>query len=706
VTAEVVSSEGEVLGANTQGDDPPEGSERAPWPLGSWRDALAAAPVGVLLVLLILWTAHDGGYDEDTWYWGALTLLALLAMVLGGLFGPLRRLGTATKVALGAFSVYVAWSYASIEWAAYRGDALTGSNKALLYLTIFALCALTRWTPRRALWMLTAYTVGVGAVGVLILTRMALHQHSASLFTEGRLVSPTGYLNANASLFMATALLGASLAMRRSLPLVLRGLLLAIACEGLQLALLAESRGWLFTLPFVLVAALLVTRERLRTSVVAAIPVIGALIPLHMLLHVYEVTAVAHPSDAAFADAARHAGQISLLCCLGVLILGTLALAATDRVQAREVKRSLVRAAGLGATIVAIAVAVVGAVAATHGHPIRFFNEQWHGFTHPSSSSNAAVSHFASTGSERYDAWRVALHAFTSHPIGGLGQDNFSDYYTVHGRTGIELAWVHSWELRLLAHTGIVGFISLIAFLAAALVAALRRRAPRDSLRGAVAATALLPLIVWLIHGSVDWFWEMPALSGPALGFVAIAGALTEGAVRDPGQAPAGEPAQPERRRGGRTAVAALVGTAAFAAVVVALGFAYLSVREVSVASDLRASNTAQALAHLKTAADLDPYDSEPGRLGGTIALQAGMFGEAQQRFRQATARQPGGWFSWFGGGLAASSLGQRAAARHDFEVARSLNASQPVIKDAIAKVDSSSPLTPQQAFDELVVAQ
>ena len=100
----------------------------------SWRDGLGAAPVVAVLALLILWAAHDGGYDEGTWYWGALILLALAAMVTGGLFGTLRRLGTATKVALGAFSLYVAWSYASIAWASYRGDALTGSNKALLYL--------------------------------------------------------------------------------------------------------------------------------------------------------------------------------------------------------------------------------------------------------------------------------------------------------------------------------------------------------------------------------------------------------------------------------------------------------------------------------------------------------------------------------------------------------------------------------------------
>ena len=107
VTAEVIAPD-----RPSGTGDPRRGS------VGSWRDGLGAAPVVVVLLLLILWAAHDGGYDEDTWYWGALILLALAAMVVGGLFGPLRRLGTATKVALGAFALYVAWSYASIAWAA------------------------------------------------------------------------------------------------------------------------------------------------------------------------------------------------------------------------------------------------------------------------------------------------------------------------------------------------------------------------------------------------------------------------------------------------------------------------------------------------------------------------------------------------------------------------------------------------------------
>ncbi len=697
MSADVIPSEGEGLNHETA-ERPPRNGGPPRDSIRSWRDGLAVAPVAVVLLLLILWAAHDGGYDEDTWYWGALILLALVAMVVGGLFGPLRRLGTATKVALGAFTLYVAWSYASIAWAAYRGDALSGSNKALLYLLIFTLCAVSRWTPRRALWMTTVYTVAVGAVGALILLKMALGQHPASLFTEGRLISPTGYLNANAALFMGAALLGVTLAVRRELPLVLRGVLLAIACEGVQLALLAESRGWLFTLPAVLLVALVVVRDRLRIAVAAIIPVIGALVPLHRLLHVYEVTAVARPTASAFDHAAKTAGATSLVCCLVVLIAGTLVLVAEDRFKPREVNRSVVLAGGLVAAVLALAVASAGAVAATHGHPIRFFNEQWHGFTHPSTTNAAQASHFASTGSEREDAWRVALDAFSAHPIGGLGQDNFSDYYTAHGRTGIELAWVHSWELRLLAHTGIVGFLAFIAFLVAAAIAALRRRAPKGSLRGAMAGIALLPLIVWLLHGSVDWFWEMPALSAPALAFLAMAGALTEegSAVASPAVARAGR---------ARTAVVAACGVVAFLAAVVVLSFSYLSVREVSIGSDLRGSNPTQALAHLQTAADLNPYDSEPGRLAGTIALQSGSYEEALARFGQATARQPDGWFSWFGAGLAASELGEPAVARHNFEVAKSLNSSQQVIKDALSRVDSPTPMTPAQGLDELVLA-
>ena len=78
-------------------------------------------------------------------------------------------------------------------------------------------------------------------------------------------------------------------------------------------------------------------------------------------------------------------------------------------------------------------------------------------------------------------------------------------------------------------------------------------------------------------------------------------------------------------------------------AALVALGLPYLSVREVSIASDLTASNPAGALQALDTAARLNPLSADPGRVAGTIALHNGLYAVAEQRFAQAIARDPGG---------------------------------------------------------------
>jgi Flp pilus assembly protein TadD len=135
------------------------------------------------------------------------------------------------------------------------------------------------------------------------------------------------------------------------------------------------------------------------------------------------------------------------------------------------------------------------------------------------------------------------------------------------------------------------------------------------------------------------------------------------------------------------------------------LGFPYLSVREVSTASDLRSRNPNTALGDLKTAADLNPLDPDPGLLGGTIALQSGNLTEAENRFRQATNREPGAWFSWFGDGLAASALGDADRAKRDFQIAHSINSRQAAVRMALAQVDSNHPLTPAAALKMLVLA-
>ena len=389
--------------------------------------------------------------------------------------------------------------------------------------------------------------------------------------------------------------------------------------------------------------------------------------------------------------------------------------------------RSARRSLGAGLIALALAGCAVGGFAATHGRPMQFAKRQLSGFTHEESGGNS--SHFGTVGSGRYDFWRVALDAFVANPIGGLGQDNFADYYVVHRRTAEEPAWPHSLEMRLLACTGFVGFALFVAFLIVAFRAALRavREGPPfkpsrrigQALRPAVAAAALLPLVDWLLHGSVDWFWEIPALSGPALGFLGMAVALgatspaatrpddRDGADLELADEPQERTLEPVASRGVHLPRPAgiVLGVAAFLAATVVLGFSYLSVREVSTSSNLRLTNPTGALSDLRLAAQLNPLSADPGRLGGTIALEDGMYVQADQEYRQAIAREPGGWFAWFGDGLALSALSYRTGAVHALRVAESINNQQPALKLALARVHSAHPLKPLQALLMIVYA-
>jgi O-Antigen ligase len=656
-----------------------------------WQHSLLL-PALPAVGLMVLWAEHDGGYDADTWYWGALALLGLLAATAIALGSARARLSRYGLVALAGLVAYTAWSYLSVLWAQSPGLALQGSNRTLLYLLMFTLLLILPWTPRAALAALTLFTVGVGALGVLLLVRLAGSDHVQQLIVQGRLVAPTGYFNSSAALFMIATLLAVALAARRDLPPPLRGVLIAFSCASLQLCVLGQSRGWLFTLPLVALVAIATVQDRVRYAVASVLPIAATVAALHPLLGVFKARA-----SAAVVPAAAHAGRVCLLTCAVAFALGTLLAWAEARVSPRKVPRGTRLALGAAIAVVMLAGAAAGAIRVTHGHPVAFISRQWRGFTHPQPQRSSG-SHFTAVGSGRYDFWRVSLEALRAHPLGGLGQDNFADYYVTHRRTREEPASAHSLEMSLLAETGVVGFILFVVFLGAAVAGALRARFAGTRTSRGVAGAAMLPFVVWMIHGSVDWFWEMPAISAAALGFLGIAVALDRPAPDETATAARSSP-RPIRR-------AAIVTAAAITllACTAVLAFPYLSVREVSLATDIASSNPSQALRDLSTAGQLNPLSPDPGRIGGTIALQTGQYSEAERSFAQATAREPRGWYAWLGAGLAASALGHKRLAKHDLMIAAQINPGQRVVKKAVARVLTAHPLAPADALRMLVL--
>jgi Flp pilus assembly protein TadD len=689
-------------------------------------EGVVLVPALLAVGLFVYWGAHGGGYEPTTWEPSALLVLGLLVASAAGLGLGRLRASRPLLIALVLLTAYVAFSYLSIAWAPSPGDALDGSNRALLFLLLFALFALLPWRNWTALVTLGAFALGIGAIAVVTLARLGDADQIPALFNGTRLDAPVGYVNGSAALLLIAALLSIALAARRELPVLLRGLLLALAAAALQLSVLCESRGWLFALPIVLVVSLVLLpgSERLRFALWALLPFAGSALALPALLDVFtqaDAAPTAAASLRALVRTSDHAADVALLVCTGVLVAG-LALAALDRRTTVPVgvARSANRVGARAALLAVLGTIAVG-FALTDGRPDQKIADYWN----RSNGYQTAVpgsSRFAAVGSNRPDFWRVALKAFADRPLGGLGQDNWGAYYLRERRSNEQPRWTHSFELRLLAHTGLVGFLLFVGFLVSALTAALAGRGRAGRSVAAVAAIALLPLVVWLVHGSVDWFWEIPALSGPVLAFLALGGALTR--QLHPPVTPAlgtsvpstedtdaaGQAASASERRPaaatvptGRGRVAMVVGLGALALLAAAaIALPYLAEREVAAASSGWPSDPAGAFARLDRAADLNPLSSRPELVAGVIALELGRSRAAEQRFVRALERDGGDWFAYFGRGLALSALGERARARLQYERARALDPAEPLVREALARVAGRNPLTAQEAFGSL----
>jgi O-Antigen ligase len=666
------------------------------------RWAVCAIPV---IGVLVLWAADDGGYDSVTWLASGvgLTVLAIWSRIV---FGAGQRLGRFGQIALVALALYVAWSFASIAWARDKGAALIGSDRALLYLLLFWLIAGLEWTRRRLELSFTLYVFGAGFVALATMVQLAVAP-APQLLEAGQLASPLGYHNATAALGTIGAagaiLIGSSASQR---PAVRAGLA-AVAVACLEVSLLANSRGWLYTLPVVAVILLALAPHRGRLVVWALIPACGALATLPWVAHSWALANGAHFGHQTVAGANETTAQAGLLAMVAsAFVAWGLARGQRRYELSRRGRKWARRISHAFAALTVVAVAVAAAVAIQSGALAR----GWHQFA-TNAPQRAGVSRFAELGSGRYDMWRVAATSFGQHPLGGLGQDNFAQAYVASRRTAEEPTWVHSLELRLLAHTGIVGFLVFAAFLVCGLVAYRRAGRLGDSRLKFALAAALVPVTVWVVHGSVDWFWEMPALSGAAFVFLAAAVALESSgpapSVSLPGRAIGtfvrpwravgrfGRPWQSPRTRAVGLASAAV-------AVLVLLGSAYLGERALGQGRALAATRPASALHELALAAKLEPYSSTPLALGAGLELRARHASDALRWAHEGLRRDAGDWVLWLEDGLAAGAAGQPLAEHAALARAHALDPREPVIALAQRRAGTHSPLTIAEAASML----
>jgi tetratricopeptide (TPR) repeat protein len=336
--------------------------------------------------------------------------------------------------------------------------------------------------------------------------------------------------------------------------------------------------------------------------------------------------------------------------------------------------------------------ALVGGGLAAAGDPVTRVEHSWNSFKHGYSTSSRESRLVSGLGSNRYDFYRVALDQFTAHPLAGIGVDNFQQQYLVHGRSSETPRYPHSIELRTLTETGVLGALLALAGLAAALLCAMRALRCRDALAAAVAAAALSGFGYWLVHGSVDWFWEFAGLGAPAFALLGLACSLAPPGGEIARRAPF--PRRRPRRGPSRVALAAAARPAALAAGgllalagAVSLALPWFSQLQVQSAARVWTRAPATAYARLEDAAGLDPLSDEADLVAGSIALRYGDLTRAERYFRRALARNGDDAYATLELGAIASTRGQRATALALLERAVRLAPREALGREALALV-------------------
>lgn len=649
---------------------------------GSRRWQVLAVGVGTVGVFL-WWAIEGGGYAPTEWYPGAAILLALF--IASPLLLPMtaKATGKWTTRAIVLLAAFTAWSFASILWAGVRGDAWDGANRTLLYLTVFSTFAVLRWRTRDG-----AVVLGLFALGTAVVGAAHLLAEGTSAFVDGRLAAPTGYANGTAALFLITFWPALCLASRTEVHWLARAALLATAGVLLQLTILTQSRGSVIAGAVALGAYMALTPQRLRAVLMFVLVAAVTLATLDPLLSVFASGTEASLHGAVVREQQAFALSIAALAVLG----GVIGIAERQGGMSRrwligERRRPLlVATVAAGAAIAVLGIGLIGGIASSSGGDGK----------HSGTPSVFRSSRFGGgLESGRFEMWRVAALTVTDHPLLGVGADNFAvDFARERETSAEEPLYPHSLILRAFSQMGVIGGALFLGFAAAALVAAVVSRAQSDRFTQSVVAAAFAAGACWLVHGSIDWLWEIPAVAAPAIAFLGLAAGLAE--------------SRSDRRLAillrsptARCAVA-LLGIAALGSYLLP----GLAAFELERAVRAWAATPDRALSDLAWARRLNPLSERPDVVAGTLAKRAGRSDEARTTFEEAARRNPDDWYVQLQLALLSWAAGRRLEAVNALSRAEALNPLEPTIQAVKADLLADRPVQRElvQRIDGLAV--
>ncbi len=479
----------------------------------------AVAAAGLLTGSTVLAFFSGGFNSEPRLITAIVTWTLVLALAAIGP-APLPR-SKAGALALAGLVALALWSALSITWAPLAGPAIESTQRLVLYVgaLMLAIGVLRNTQIVRAVEPALAagatIVICYGLAGRLLPGILELARSESA---GGRLEQPITYWNAEGALAAIGLILCARLAGDESRRVAIRAAAAAAAVPLAAGVYLSYSRGAIAVavLGLVVLVAAAPTRSQLIAAGVALVCGVAAA-----------------GCAAAFAGVASLEGARSDRIRDGAIVLAVLSLLAaafafaTARRARSERPGEAPRWAGrlgLVATLLVVAVAA--------GLLIGGLGEK------PSESelaTGAGATRLTKVSSNRYEYWLVGLDAFARNPVGGVGAGGFRVEWLRERTIREAVKDAHSLEVEIAAELGLVGLLALIALVAGAAAAA--RRALRH--HPAAAAGASAALLAWFLHASIDWDWQLPAVTLPAIVLAGTLIALAESApnVRSPDRA-------------------------------------------------------------------------------------------------------------------------------------------------------------------------
>jgi cytochrome c-type biogenesis protein CcmH/NrfG len=306
------------------------------------------------------------------------------------------------------------------------------------------------------------------------------------------------------------------------------------------------------------------------------------------------------------------------------------------------------------------------------GDPIGRIDHAADQFTSLDNNYAPGDSRLLSGSGNRYDYWRVAVDAFKSKPLEGVGAGNYPRSWFALRQTQENVRQPHSLWFQTAAETGVVGLLLMLAALAAASVgagaAAWRARSERERL---LAVGGLGAFAWWLVQTSVDWMHLLPGLTCVAL--VSAVVVLPRRSSMPATDAPSSRP---------------LVITAA---VVVVVCLAAAGVGRTTLATflleDARSAlpeDPAKAIDRSQAALRLRPGDVDALVVEAAAAARSGNYAAARGALLEATAREPHDFLPYVLLGDLATRRGDAGAARSAYAQAAALNPLDPAIRRSL----------------------